>query len=475
VENFVESVVIPIEGRAARERNNMGNRTSRTSANSGRTSKGNVRDVKVTRVGPVTIYRRGETFYLYYLEDGQRKRPRIEGNLSVAKATAADVAKALAEERASPLTFQRTSPEQLVASYLAYVEEVQQRAWRTRERYRAALDRFLDFARDSSIEAIDRITVAHIEDFVRWLRGQSRCRNGAKTGKKEAYKNGGIKFILATCRTAFNWAARNRRLPPYAENPFSQFPSALLSKGDGDASEREVFTPAQEKAFFAACNDWQRGLFVTLAAYGLRVGELTHLLIENVDFGEGLIRIKSKPELYWQVKTRERRDLPLTGPLADLLLRLIGDRKAGFVFLNEHYFLGTRQPIRTFANDGRFRQHLLRLIADLGDRPEQAKRREVIAFCRKMGQIPLPRPRQEVMKLTEIIGCPEFTRAHDLRHLFSTRSQDAGGNPLLVQQITGHRSAAMLAHYTHFDNAAKRAALELFHARFSVEKEGEDE
>src|SRR5690606_20697875 len=98
------------------------------------------------------------------------------------------------------------------------------------------------------------------------------------------------------------------------------------------------------------------------------------------------------------------------------------------------------------------------------DRSEQDKRREVTAFCRKMGQIALKRPRLEVMKLTEKIGCPEFTRAHDLRHLFSTRSQDAGGNPLLIQQITGHRSAAMLAHYTHFDIEAKRAALESFHA-----------
>jgi len=452
----------------------MGKRKSRAAKTNGRTSAGHVRDVKIDRVGPVTIYLRGDTYYLYYSENGQRKRPRIDGNLAVAKATAADVAKALAEERASPLTFQRTSPEDLVASYLIYVEEVQRRAWRTRQRYRAALERFLDFTRDHAIDAIDRISVADVENLVRWLRGQTRCRNGAKTGKKEAYKVGGIKFVLSTCRTAFNWAGRNRRLPPYPENPFTQFPTDVLSEGDQETSEREVFSPAQEKAFFASCSDWQRSLFVPLAAYGMRVGELTHLLIENVDFDEGILRIRSKPELFWKIKTRDRRDLPLTGPLADLLRKLIGQRTAGFVFVNEPFFTKRNQPAHTFANDHRFRQRLQRVVDEMPDAKEVEQRRAITVFCRAMGQIPLKRPRMEVMKLTEEIGCPEFTRAHDLRHLFSTRSQDSGSNPLLIQQITGHRSAEMLAHYTHFDIAAGRAAVESFHTRFVEQEEKDD-
>ena len=35
---------------------------------SGKTEAGHTRDVKVERVGPVTIYRRGKTYYLYYRE-----------------------------------------------------------------------------------------------------------------------------------------------------------------------------------------------------------------------------------------------------------------------------------------------------------------------------------------------------------------------------------------------------------------------
>lgn len=42
------------------------------------------------------------------------------------------------------------------------------------------------------------------EDFVRWLRSQTRTRNGATKGKRAVYAVGGVKFILSTCRTAFN-------------------------------------------------------------------------------------------------------------------------------------------------------------------------------------------------------------------------------------------------------------------------------
>jgi len=38
-------------------------------------------------------------------------------------------------------------------------------------------------------------------------------------------------------------------------------------------------------------------MFVSLAAYGLRVRELTHLLVEDVDLEAGAIEIRSKPEL----------------------------------------------------------------------------------------------------------------------------------------------------------------------------------
>ena len=66
-------------------------------AHTGRTEAGNTRDVKVERIGKVTIYKRGESYTLYYREGGISQRKRIDGNLAVARATAHKIQNALDE------------------------------------------------------------------------------------------------------------------------------------------------------------------------------------------------------------------------------------------------------------------------------------------------------------------------------------------------------------------------------------------
>jgi integrase len=351
----------------------------------------------------------------------------------------------------------------MVRGFLDYVSNVQKLALRTQDRYRAALDRFLEFCRAGRITAVDAVGQTTVEDFVRWLRGLTRTRNGAVKGKRSAYKLGGVKFILSTCRTAFNWASRRRMLPPFSENPFRSFPiDKLRDRTEGDDDVR-VFSRAQEQAFFDACSDWQRALFVSLATFGLRVGELTHLLVEDVDLDAGVIEIRSKPELYWTVKTGRRRKLPFPREAKSLLVRLIGVRRSGFVFLNEDYFNHRLHPAFEFASPRAFKEHLLKIASEtMASNPEATEgelRQTVASFCRSMGQIPEKRIRLELMKITKAIGCPEFTRAHDLRHLFASRAQEAGINPLLVQNLLGHTTLAMTRRYTHFGQESMREAL----------------
>jgi integrase len=441
----------------------MPRKTSNSVGHTGKTGSGHTRDVKVERLGPVTVYRRGTTYYLYYREKGATRRCKVNGNLNVARATASKVAAALGEGRPSPVGHSRTAPESLVAGYLDYVTEVQRLAPRTRDRYRAALTRFLDFVRDVGIVLVDAVDEVTVEDFVRWLRGQRRTRNGAAKGRKDVYKTSGIRVILTTCRIAFNWGAKRRMLPAFAENPFSSFPIDTLRDPDEGEHEDRIFTPAQEAAFFSACDAWQQGIFVALAALGLRVGEMTHLLVEDVDLERGVIEVRSKPELFWSVKTKRRRTLPLGPEIRELLVGLIGSRTAGFVFLNREYTAGRSRPTASFASPRGFLAHVRRLVDDRDpartSAGEEDRRRVVTAFCRSMGQIPEKRVRQEFMKLTEAIGCPEFTRAHDLRHLFTTRAQERGVNPLVVQELLGHTTLAMTSRYTHVSMDAKREAV----------------
>ena len=209
----------------------------------GQTTAGNTRDVKAEGIGPVTIYKCGNTYSLYYRQDGVSQRHKIDGNLAVARATAHKVAEVLTGDRPSPLVYNRTSPEKMVTGYLDAVATVQKLALRTQDRYKAALDRFLDFCGEAQVATIDAIDLGEVEDFVKRLRGQKRNRNGSKKGSRDFYKVGGIKFMLSSRRTAFNWAARRCMSPPFTENPFHQFPFDKLKNPTENASGGRDFHP----------------------------------------------------------------------------------------------------------------------------------------------------------------------------------------------------------------------------------------
>lgn len=110
----------------------------------------------------------------------QPRRSPIDGNLAAARATASKINGQLEEGQRSMFSFQKITPKRFVDQFVAYVRDVQQLAWRTVERYRAALQRFVDFAEpDGDIATIDQVEEATIQNFVAWLRGQLRTRNGA--------------------------------------------------------------------------------------------------------------------------------------------------------------------------------------------------------------------------------------------------------------------------------------------------------
>src|SRR5262249_6404365 len=161
----------------------------------------------------------------------------------------------------------------------------------------------------------------------------------------------------------------------------------------------------------------------------------THLLIEDVDLVNDVFVIRSKPWVFWAVKTGRERRLPLLATTKEIFQHAIGTRKAGFVFLNKEFVLGRSEPVVTFATPQAFRTHTEKVVTDLlaadPGADERQQKRVVVAFGRSLGQIPEKRLRCEFMELTKAIGCPEFTRVHDLRHLFSSRAQAAGVNPIL--------------------------------------------
>jgi integrase len=59
---------------------------------------------------------------------------------------------------------------------------------------------------------------------------------------------------------------------------------------------------------------------------------------------------------------------------------------------------------------------------------------------------------------------------HSLRHTATSLMKDAGISPAIVQDIIGHESPAISAHYTHIGETAKRQAIALMPDVTAIEK-----
>ena len=129
----------------------------------------------------------------------------------------------------------------------------------------------------------------------------------------------------------YNFALKRRHLPPYVGNPFSELPLDRFKIED--AKPIFVFNEATELAFFKAASDWAFPIHFTLAKTGLRVGELTHLLIEDVELDGGWLHVRNKTELGWRIKTGQERAVPLLSEVVAVLRSVVGPRQSGLVFL----------------------------------------------------------------------------------------------------------------------------------------------
>ena len=224
-----------------------------------------------------------------------------------------------------------------------------------------------------------------------------------------------------------------------------------------------------------ACDDWQFPIFLTLMLTGLRPGELTHLLLpDDLDLESGMLYIRNKPHLGWQVKTRNEREIPLVNELTDVLKITIGDRITGPVFLQRRYTSSSAQP----ELNGQTEKQLEDILQQRVTQEESAfgktiNRNQWIKLSqtiwRDCGALKTDRIRTEFIRLTKQIELPQFTAPKSLRHLFATSLQDGNVDPLIRSELMGHSTSAtngashglgMTATYTHSRPETKRRQLQ---------------
>lgn len=227
-----------------------------------------------------------------------------------------------------------------------------------------------------------------------------------------------------------------------------------------------VFDAATELAFFQAASAWAFPIHFTLAKTGLRVGELTHLLIEEVDFEGGWLHVRNKTELGWRVKTGNERVVPLLPEVVAVLKSMIGRRKCGPVFVREK--LVGRAPVlvgdrRELAHVCEERQQVARRDGQPLPRAEAQKIANGVWWG--AGMIKADVVRTSFVRVMKAIGRPEATCPKSWRHSFATLLQDANVDPLIRQQTLGHKPTnsnglGMTANYTHTRGETQREQIE---------------
>jgi len=400
--------------------------------------------IRSFRVGRVTVYLRSRTWYLRYCENTRRQQVRAGVDRDSSRRLAAQVNAQLESGAPAACSFEQISIPELRRRWLDHHEHVLRSSVTTISRYRSASEHLINFISNvQPVRYASQFREANAEAFVRHLRQLEVSPNGHPRAARRRLRDKGIKYVLEVSRTLFGFALKRRHLPPYSENPFTIIQIDRIPVED--AKPIIIFDVAQERQFLEACDDWQLPIFATLMLTGLRPGELTHLLLpEDVDLQEGWLAVRNKPDLGWQVKTRNERRVPLMPELKDVLAIVANERGSGPLFLRRD---GANVSAYRFAHATReqLRAELDRRIARrqvAGDSPSRAQKRQMFQrLWFEMGAVFEDRLRIEFMKLTCSIGLPQLTAPKTLRHLFATNLQEVNIDPLIRNQLMGHVAA----------------------------------
>jgi integrase len=420
------------------------------------------------RVGRVRAYLRGRVWYLCYQEHGQRHQPRVGPDREATRQMASEVNAQLEVGAPSALGFEPISVPAVRQRWLDHHEHIRRSSLHTIRRYNSATQHLLNFIQD--VRPLRRVSDFHAvqaEEFVRYLRSLSVAPNGHVNARKRCLRDNGIKYVLETCSTLFNYAARHRHLPPYVENPFLTIEIHRIPVED--PKPIVVFSSDMERRFLTACDEWQFPIFATLMLTGMRPGELVHLLLsEDLDLNAGWLYVRNKPRLGWKVKTRNERAIPLVPALQAVLQQQIGSRDTGPVFLQRRCFSGHQPPLIHYQ-----RQQLERELVCRSERNGATDRSGLAVTAktvwRDLGALKYDWLRKEFMKVTDKCGMSETTAPKTLRHTFATCLQDANVDPLIRNELMGHAPASfgangcglgMTAVYTHTRPETKRRQLE---------------
>jgi integrase len=373
--------------------------------------------------------------------------------LAEAEVVAARVNAELHQGFRTCLGFQPAAPREFLARWLEHHEYVLRSSAHTIRRYRSAAGRLVGFLESSGIRTLDRITPETAQAYVRELRTRPVSPNGHPHTAKRWMRDKTVRFNLEVARAFLNRARKERHLPPYSENPFSEL------RFDGmridNAKPIQPLSTEEEILFWKHCDAWAGRAFCVLAYTGMRPGELRTLMIHDLDFEHGLIHVRSKPEFHFTTKTRNARLLPMTEEIRSALCQAISARTAGPVFQRRGFphrgvtVISGRSLAELQRAFGQFMAGE-RMLAEQG-RPwsREAEARAANRGWYRMGALRVEDNRREFIRIMRRAGLEGRTCVKDFRHTWATTLQVARVDPFARRDMLGHTGLLMTGHYTH--------------------------
>ena len=289
---------------------------------------------------------------------------------------------------------------------------------------RAFLERWLDRKGGEWAETTQKAYATACKGFTAWLEDYADrplaelearhfigFRDHIAETRSAATANQRIKIL----RVAFEDARRDGFI---SENPAKD--AGTLRKAKGRA--RRPFTVDQLRQIVAAADNEMRSLILFGIYTGQRLSDLARLSWENLDLSSQEISLVTG-------KTGRVVKVPIASPLMDHIETLPAGEDP-------------RAPIHP------------RAATSTG--PANSNR-----FGDLLASIGLVESRRHVSKDKgrDARRAPSELSFHSLRHTATSMMKNAGISPAIVQDIIGHESAEISAHYTHVESAAKRNAL----------------
>lgn len=406
----------------------------------------------VERVGAVTIYKRGGRYWLYWRQHGRTRRDAVGRQKKEAVRRATEIDSQMSYGLPSLFGFEKTTVAKLIPRWLEYHDLVARSSVNSIKHYRSCARHLLNFLeKDCPLITVDQFSPGQAEDFVKYLRRTKISPNGKPGARKRLMSDRNIINVLQVCRNVFNYALRRRHLPPYSQNPFH---SVKVEKMAGAGIRRmRLFTLEEETEFLETCDDWEFPVSFTAAFTGMRPGELMHLLIEDVSFGEKLLYIRNRPELGWLTKTRRERQVYIFDELAAALKRAINGRRRGVLFLNRYVTRGDREVPLLGWGERDLEVEFARRIEEYRSSNGGENREKEAPLAKRlwadMGAMNGNEYRRTFARIAARIGRPDVTKPHIWRHAMASVMQMGDMDPLMRQEILGHASLETTRLYTH--------------------------